>query len=118
MPAKKKPRWTTAQKNAAAKKKAAAKAPKKPYHRGQAPTEAPRGKDRWRDREDAPAGERPKRVRRDGTEDRGQRTWERREDRGEAVGHGLLSAGREGTPRSHDAARGWGTGTERPHDTR
>ena len=82
MPAKKKPRWTTAQKNAAAKKKAAAKAPKKPYHRGQAPTEAPRGKDRWRDREDAPAGERPKRVRRDGSEDRGSRTWQRRDDRG------------------------------------
>ena len=81
MPAKKKPRWTTAQKNAA-KKKAVTKGPKKPYHRGQAPTDAPRAKDRWRDRDDVPAGDRPKRVRRDGTEDRGQRTWERREDRG------------------------------------
>ncbi|WP_226282595.1 DEAD/DEAH box helicase [Janibacter indicus] len=81
MPAKKKARWTTAQKNAA-KKKGVTKGPKKPYHRGQAPTEAPRGKDRWRDRDDVPAGDRPKRVRRDGTEDRGQRTWERREDRG------------------------------------
>ncbi|MEK4241540.1 DEAD/DEAH box helicase [Janibacter sp. FSL W8-0316] len=81
MPAKKKARWTTAQKNAA-KKKAVTKGPKKPYHRGQAPSDAPRSKERWRDREDAPAGERPKRVRRDGTEDRGQRTWERREDRG------------------------------------
>lgn len=81
MPAKKKARWTTAQKNAA-KKKAVTKGPKKPYHRGQAPSDAPRSKERWRDRQDAPDGERPKRVRRDGTEDRGQRTWERREDRG------------------------------------
>lgn len=81
MPAKKKPRWTTAQKNAA-KKKAVTKGPKKPHHRGQAPTDAPRAKDRWRDRDDVPAGDRPKRVRRDGTEDRGQRTWERREGRG------------------------------------
>jgi superfamily II DNA/RNA helicase len=81
VPAKKKPRWTTAQKNTA--KKSNPKGPKKAHHRGQAPTDAPpRSKDRWREREDATGGERPKRVRRDGTEDRGQRTWERREDRG------------------------------------
>ncbi|MGN7248402.1 DEAD/DEAH box helicase [Janibacter anophelis] len=94
MPAKKKPRWTTAQKNAAKKKSAAAKGPKKPHHRGQAPTDAPRSKERWRDRDDAPAGGRPKKVRRDGTEDRGQRTWERREDR-------------RGGPRSRDDRGGY-----------
>ncbi|WP_245634488.1 DEAD/DEAH box helicase [Janibacter limosus] len=81
MPAKKKPRWTTSQKNTA--KKSNPKGPKKAHHRGQAPTDAPpRSKDRWRERDDATGGERPKRVRRDGTEDHGQRGWERREDRG------------------------------------
>jgi superfamily II DNA/RNA helicase len=81
VPAKKKPRWTTSQKNTA--KKSNPKGPKKAHHRGQAPTDAPpRSKDRWRERDDATGGERPKRVRRDGTEDHGQRGWERREDRG------------------------------------
>ncbi|MFJ6134003.1 DEAD/DEAH box helicase [Janibacter terrae] len=81
MPPKKKPRWTTSQKSSA-KKNAPVKGPKKPHHRGQAPTDAPRAKERWRDRDESSSGDRPKRVRRDGTEDRGQRTWERREDRG------------------------------------
>ena len=81
MPPKKKPRWTTSQKNAAAKKKSASYgAPKRP-HRGQGPSsDAPRTKDRWRERDGAPSGERPKRVRPDGTEDRGHRSWERRDD--------------------------------------
>ncbi len=78
MPPKKKTRWTTAQKNAAAKKKAASQgAPKRP-HRGQRPAaDAPRTKDRWREREEPAGAARPKRVRRDGTEERGQRPWER-----------------------------------------
>lgn len=83
MPPKKKQRWTTAQKNAAAKKKAASQRPPKRPHRGQAQRpadDAPRTKDRWRERDGAPAGDRPKRVRRDGTENRGQRSWERRDD--------------------------------------
>ena len=79
---KKKPRWTTAQKNAAAKKRAASQRPPKKPHRGQRPADdAPRPKNRWRERDDSTGGDRPKRVRRDGSEDRGQRSWERREDR-------------------------------------
>lgn len=82
MPPKKKPRWTTAQKNAAAKKKAATQGSPKRPHRGQrADSERPRTKDRWRERDGAAGGARPKRVRPDGTEDRGQRTWERRDSR-------------------------------------
>ncbi|WP_277452270.1 DEAD/DEAH box helicase [Janibacter sp. DB-40] len=81
MPPKKKQRWTTAQKNAAAKKKAASqRGPKRP-HRGQGPAgDAPRTKDRWRERDGAPSGGRPQRVRSDGIEDRGQRAPGRRSE--------------------------------------
>ena len=96
---KKKPRWTTAQKNAAAKKKAATQRPPKRPHRGQRPAEdAPRSKDRWRERDDA-GDQRPKRVRRDGTEERGQRSWERREDRAPRSG--------DGRPRRDDKRGGY-----------
>ena len=62
MPPKKKPRWTTAQKNAAAKKRAASQRPPKKPHRGQRPAEdAPRSKDRWRERDDRPDRSGPRR---------------------------------------------------------
>ncbi|WP_191563038.1 DEAD/DEAH box helicase [Janibacter melonis] len=75
MPAKnpnKKARWSAAEKAAAS-----TKGPKKPYHRGQKPADdAPRGAKR----PVRAAEDRPRRVRKDGAEDQGQRRWERRED--------------------------------------